>query len=117
MPELDSKTLLVLVPALPLLGALLTVALGRLAVAPRVGLAPRGRSRTLFGLKAEVRKGTAPAAGTAPGVELVETLWQWVSIPDAYTPPPGSPALDVGDDLTATAAGRPATSGSTRSRP
>ena len=30
MPDLDSSTLLVLVPALPLLGALLTVALGRL---------------------------------------------------------------------------------------
>jgi NADH:ubiquinone oxidoreductase subunit 5 (subunit L)/multisubunit Na+/H+ antiporter MnhA subunit len=109
MPELDSKTLLVLVPALPLLGALLTVALGRL-LGPRahwpavlsIAAAAVVAVTLLFGLKAEVRK------GTAPGVELVETLWQWVSIPDAYTPAPGSPALDVGDDLTATAAGRPA---------
>jgi NADH-quinone oxidoreductase subunit L len=117
MPDLDSSTLLVLVPALPLLGALLTVALGRV-LGPRahwpailsIAAAAVAAVTLLVGLRgAEVRKGTVPEAGTAPGVELVETLWQWVSIPDAYTPPPGSAALDVGDDLTAKAAGRPAT--------
>jgi NADH:ubiquinone oxidoreductase subunit 5 (subunit L)/multisubunit Na+/H+ antiporter MnhA subunit len=115
MPEFDPKTLLVLVPALPLLGALLTVALGRL-LGPRahwpavlsIAAAAVVAVTLLFGLGREAGIGSGHADGAAHPVEMVTTLWQWVSIPDAYTPPPGSPALDVGDDLAATAAGRPA---------
>jgi NADH-quinone oxidoreductase subunit L len=113
MPELDSSTLLVLVPALPLLGALLTVALGRV-LGPRahwpavlsIAAAAVAAVTLLVGLQGEeLRKGTVPAAGTVPEVT---TLWQWASVPDAYAPPPGSAAIDVGDDLAAKAAGRPA---------
>jgi NADH-quinone oxidoreductase subunit L len=117
MFDLDSKTLLVLVPALPLVGALVTVALGRL-LGPRahwpavvsIAAAAVAAVTLLVGLqRADLRKGTVPEAGTVPGaVEMITTLWQWASIPDAYTPPAGSAALAVGDDLAAKAAGRPA---------
>jgi NADH:ubiquinone oxidoreductase subunit 5 (subunit L)/multisubunit Na+/H+ antiporter MnhA subunit len=118
MPDLDSKTLLVLVPALPLLGALLTVALGRL-LGPRahwpailsIAAAAVAAVTLLVGLGREVFLVEKAAEGTTMTAAYaeVQTLWQWVSIPDAYTPPPGSAALDVGDDLAAKAAGRPAT--------
>jgi NADH-quinone oxidoreductase subunit L len=118
MPELDSSTLLVLVPALPLLGALLTVALGRL-LGPRahwpavlsIAAAAVAAVTLLVGLGRDVLLVEKAAQGTAmtAAYSEVQTLWQWASIPDAYTPPAGSAALDVGDDLTAKAAGRPAT--------
>jgi NADH-quinone oxidoreductase subunit L len=117
MPELDSKTLLVLVPALPLLGALVTVALGRL-LGPRahwpailsIAAAAVAAVTLLVGLGREVflvEKDGSDTMKTASYAE-VQTLWQWASIPEAYTPPAGSAALDVGDDLAAKAAGRPA---------
>jgi NADH-quinone oxidoreductase subunit L len=116
MPDLDSKTLLVLVPALPLLGALLTVALGRV-LGPRahwpailsIAAAAVAAVTLLVGLGREAGVGSGHADGAAHPVEMVQTLWQWASIPDAYTPRAGSAALDVGDDLAAKAAGRPAT--------
>jgi NADH-quinone oxidoreductase subunit L len=118
MPDLDSSTLLVLVPALPLLGALLTVALGRL-LGPRahwpavlsIAAAAVAAVTLLVGLGRDVLLVEKAAQGTAmtAAYSEVQTLWQWASIPDAYTPPAGSAALDVGDDLAAKAAGRPAT--------
>ena len=116
MPDLDSKTLLVLVPALPLLGALLTMALGRV-LGPRahwpailsIAAAAVAAVTLLVGLGREAGVGSGHADGAAHPVEMVQTLWQWASIPDAYAPPAGSAALDVGDDLAAKAAGRPAT--------
>ena len=116
MPDLDSKTLLVLVPALPLLGALLTVALGRV-LGPRahwpailsIAAAAVAAVTLLVGLGREAGVGSGHADGAAHPVEMVQTLWQWASIPDAYTPRAGSAALDVGDDLAAKAADRPAT--------
>ncbi len=118
MPDLDSSTLLVLVPALPLLGALLTVALGRL-LGPRahwpailsIAAAALAAVTLLVGLGREVFSVEKDAHGTITtgSLEEVQTLWQWASIPDAYTPPPGSAAVDVGDDLAAKADGRPAT--------
>jgi NADH-quinone oxidoreductase subunit L len=116
MFDLDSKTLLVLVPALPLLGALLTVALGRV-LGPRahwpailsIAAAAVAAVTLLVGLGREAGVGSGHADGAAHPVEMVQTLWRWASIPDAYTPPAGSAALDVGDDLAAKAAGRPAT--------
>ena len=117
MPELDSKTLLVLVPALPLLGALLTVALGRV-LGPRahwpailsIAAAAVAAVTLLVGLGREVFLVEKAAQGTTMSAAYaeVQTLWQWASIPDAYTLPAGSAALDVGDDLAAKAAGRPA---------
>jgi NADH-quinone oxidoreductase subunit L len=118
MPDLDSSTLLVLVPALPLLGALLTVALGRV-LGPRahwpailsIAAAAVAAVTLLVGLGREVflvEKDGSDTMETASYAE-VQTLWQWASIPDAYTPPAGSAALDVGDDLAAKAAGRTAT--------
>jgi NADH-quinone oxidoreductase subunit L len=117
MPDLDSSTLLVLVPALPLVGALLTVALGRL-LGPRahwpavlsIAAAAVAAVTLLVGLGREVFLVEKDAHGTVTtgSVAEVQTLWQWASIPDAYTPPAGSAAIDVGDDLAAKAAGRPA---------
>jgi len=114
MPELDSSTLLVLVPALPLLGALLTVALGRL-LGPRahwpailsIAAAAVAAVTLLVGLGRETGVGSGHADGTAHPVEVITTLWEWASIPDAYTPPAGSAALRSGDDLAAKADGRP----------
>lgn len=113
MPDLDSSTLLVLVPALPLLGALMTVALGRLlghrAHWPAV-LSVAAAAVAAVTLLVGMQKGAELQPGTAPGaVEEVRTLWQWASVSDAFTPPAGSPALDLGDDLAAKSAGRPVT--------
>ena len=74
MFDLDPKTLLVLVPALPLVGALVTVALGRV-LGPRahwpavvsIAAAAVAAVTLLVGLqRAELRKGTVPEAGTVP---------------------------------------------------
>lgn len=116
MPDLDSSTLLVLVPALPLVGALVTVALGRL-LGPRahwpavlsIAAAAVAAVTLLVGLGREAGVGSGHAAGPTHPVEMITTLWQWASIPDAYTPPADSPAIDLGDDLAATTAGRPTT--------
>jgi len=117
MPDLDSSTLLVLVPALPLVGALLTVALGRV-LGPRahwpailsIAAAAVAAVTLLVGLGREVFLVEQDAQGTVQtgAVAEVQTLWQWASIPDAYAPPAGSAAIAVGDDLAAKAAGRPA---------
>jgi NADH-quinone oxidoreductase subunit L len=117
MPELDSSTLLILVPALPLLGALLTVALGRL-LGPRahwpavlsIAAAAVAAVTLLVGLGRDVLLVEKAAQGTpmTAAYAEVQTLWQWASIPNAYVPPAGSAALNVGDDLAARAAGRPA---------
>ncbi|MFM8413608.1 MAG: NADH-quinone oxidoreductase subunit L [Planctomycetota bacterium] len=117
MPDLDATTLLVLVPALPLVGALVTVALGRL-LGPRahwpavlsIAAAAVAAVTLLAGLGREVFVAGADGHGAAVApLEEVRTLWQWASIPDAATPPPGSGGIDIGDDLAAKAAGRPAT--------
>ena len=83
--NLSPDTLLVLVPLLPLVGAVLTVALGRVlgsrahlpAVAAIAASAAVAVS-LLVGLGREVGSG-------APGrpVEMVATLWQWADIADA----------------------------------
>ncbi|MBM4021893.1 MAG: hypothetical protein FJ284_06600, partial [Planctomycetes bacterium] len=117
MFDLDSTTLVVLVPALPLLGALLTVALGR-ALGPQahwpailsIAAAAVAAVTLLVGLGRDVlrvEKDSSNTTETASYAE-VQNLWRWASIPDAYTPPAGSAALRVGDDLAAKAAGRPA---------
>jgi NADH-quinone oxidoreductase subunit L len=117
MFELNASTLLVLVPALPLVGAILTVALGRL-LGPRAHwpavvsiAAAAGVAITLLvglGREVLVANHAAHDAASTAAVEEITTLWQWVNVPDAYVPPADSPAIDLGDDLIAKAAGRPA---------
>ena len=118
MPYIDPTTLLVLVPALPLLGAILTLLLGRL-LGPRahwpavisIAAAAVAAVVLLVGLGREVGIGADHAdthASQAKPVEMISTLWQWASISDAYVPLAGSAAFDVGDDLAATAKGLPA---------
>ncbi len=118
MPDIDPTTLLVLVPALPLLGAILTLLLGRL-LGPRahwpavlsIAAAAVAAVVLLVGLGREVGIGADHAdthASPAKPVEMISTLWQWASISDAYVPLAGSAAFDVGDDLAATAKGLPA---------
>ncbi|MCE2726060.1 MAG: NADH-quinone oxidoreductase subunit L [Planctomycetaceae bacterium] len=85
MPNLTPATLLVLVPLLPLVGAVLTVALGRVlgsrahlpAVASIAASAAVAVS-LLVGLGREVGSG-----GTGRPVEMVNTLWQWADVADA----------------------------------
>ena len=105
--------LLVLVPALPLGGTLLTVLLGRrlgsqahwpaivsIAAAAVVAVT------LVVGLASDVAD-KASRVQPVPPVEMVTTLWQWVSIPEAYVPAVGSPASQVGENLSARAAGLP----------
>jgi NADH-quinone oxidoreductase subunit L len=85
MPNLDPATLLVLVPLLPLVGAVLTVALGRvlgsrahLPAIAGIALSAVVAVSLLAGLGREVGSG---AAGRP--VEMVTTLWQWADLADA----------------------------------
>ena len=85
MSNLTPATLLVLVPLLPLVGAVLTVALGRVlgsrahlpAVASIAASAAVAVS-LLVGLGREVGSGA-----TGRPVEMVNTLWQWADVADA----------------------------------
>ncbi len=115
MFSLDTSTLLTLVPALPLAGALLTVALGRLlgskahwpaviSIAASAAVA----ITLLIGLGREVLGTSHDTHGSATAVEQITTLWQWANVPDAYTPPADATNVNFGDDLVAKAAGRPA---------
>ncbi len=114
MPELDPLTLLVLVPALPLVGALVTVLLGR-RLGPRahwpaiVSIAAAATTAVLLliGLASDVSE-KASRVQPVPPVEMVTTLWQWATVPEAYVPAAGTPAAEVGEDLAARAAGIPA---------
>ena len=99
MQAMSPATLLVLVPLLPLLGAILTVALGR-RLGPRghlpaiAGIAAAAvvAVSLLLGLGREVGIGDAGHAPTARPVEMVTTLWEWAGVDAAYAPPAGSPA-------------------------
>ena len=113
MLQLDPTTLLVLVPALPLAGALLTVLLGRrLGAAAHwpavvsIAAAAVAAVTLLVGLAGEVSE-KASRVQPAPPVEMITTLWQWATVTDAYAPTAGSPAA-AGEDLAARSAGLPA---------
>ena len=102
MQDLSPATLLVLVPLLPLLGAILTVLLGR-------ALGPRAHLPAMAGIAAAAAVAIALLAATARDVspshgprsepirpvEMIATLWNWASFDSAYAPPPGSPAADL----------------------
>ena len=99
MQEISPSTMLVLVPLLPLVGAILTVAFGRL-LGPRahlpavagIGAAAVVAVSLLFGLAREVGVGDAAHGPTSRPVEMITKLWEWAGVADAYTPPAGSPA-------------------------
>ncbi|MFM9196601.1 MAG: proton-conducting transporter membrane subunit, partial [Planctomycetia bacterium] len=101
MQEFSPATLLVLVPLLPLAGAIFTVLLGRTlgsrAHLPAViGIA--GAAGVAVMLLAATARDVSPAHGAhaepVRPVEMISTLWQWASFDRAYTPPAGSPAAD-----------------------
>ena len=101
MQEFSPSTLLVLVPLLPLLGAILTVLMGRTLGAKAhlpamAGIA--GAAVVAVALLAATARDVGPAHGShaepVRPVEMISTLWQWASFDSAYVPPAGSPAAD-----------------------
>jgi NADH-quinone oxidoreductase subunit L len=102
MQEFSPSTLLVLVPLLPLVGAILTVLLGRTLgsrahLPAMAGIA--GAAVVAIALLAATARDVGPAHGAhaeaVRPVEMISTLWQWASFDAAYTPPVGSPATDT----------------------
>jgi len=90
MNDLSPSTLLVLVPLLPLVGAILTVALGRVlgsrAHLPAVaGIAAAFvvAVMLLSGMAREVGVGSTGHDHMAKPVEMVTTLWEWAGVGDA----------------------------------
>ncbi len=101
MQEFSPSTLLVLVPLLPLVGAILTVLLGRQLGAkahlPAIaGIA--GAAAVAVMLLAATARDVGPAHGVhaepVRPVEMIATLWNWATFDSAYAPPAGSPAAD-----------------------
>ena len=99
MQSLSPATLLVLVPLLPLAGAVLTLLLGRLlgsrAHLPAIaGIAAAAAVAVtlLLGTSNQVGSAHGPHAEPVRPVEMITTLWQWASVQDAYVPPEGSAA-------------------------
>ena len=118
MLTLDPAQLLVLVPALPLAGALLTVLLGRLLgrhahwpALLTIGAAAAVAVTLLVGLSRDLLVSGPDGHGqaAASAFEEIRPLWQWASVPDAYAPAAGTPAAAAGEDLAAKVAGRPST--------
>lgn len=101
MQEFSPSALLVLVPLLPLVGAILTVLLGR-RLGPRAHLPAMagiaGAAVVAAMLLAATARDVSPAAGShaepVRPVEMISTLWQWASFDSAYAPPADSPAAD-----------------------
>ncbi|MEI7781315.1 MAG: NADH-quinone oxidoreductase subunit L [Planctomycetota bacterium] len=114
MQSLSPSTLLVLVPLLPLVGAILTLLLGKLlgsrAHLPAiVGIAAAaGAALTLLMTTASL-VGSPHGAHSEPvrPVEMISTLWQWATVADAYTPAAGSPAAIPGTAVGGALAGGP----------
>jgi NADH-quinone oxidoreductase subunit L len=111
MPPLSPATLLVLVPLLPLVGAILTILLGR-ALGSRAHMPAIAGIAAAAGAAVMLLLATANQVGSPHGahqepirpVEMISTLWQWATVDDAYTPPADSAAAIPG-----TAVGRQTT--------
>jgi NADH-quinone oxidoreductase subunit L len=117
MPPLSPATLLVLVPLLPLAGAVLTLLLGRV-LGSRAHLPAIAGIAGAAAVAVALLIGTANQVGSPDGahaepvrpVEMITTLWQWATVEGAYTPPPGSAAAIPGTAVGgATDAARPFT--------
>ena len=103
MQSISPTSLLVLVPLLPLVGAILTILLGRM-------LGSRAHLPAIIGIAAAAAAAvtlllatSGQVGGTGGGhaepvrpVEMISTLWQWATVDAAYTPPAGSPAAIPG---------------------
>jgi NADH-quinone oxidoreductase subunit L len=103
MPPLSPATLLVLVPLLPLAGAVLTLLLGRIlgsrAHLPAIaGIAGAAAVAVvlLLGTANQVGSPHGPHAEPVRPVEMITTLWQWATVEAAYAPPSGSAAAIPG---------------------
>ena len=99
MQSLSPATLLVLVPLLPLAGAVLTLLLGRvlgsrahLPAIAGIAAAAAVAVTLLLGTSNQVGSAHGPHAEPVRPVEMITTLWQWASVQDAYVPPEGSAA-------------------------
>ena len=98
-----TKTLLILIPALPLLAAILTALLGprwlRGASHWPAVLAVLASFLLSVALARDVACGGADQTMSGEqrvGYEEIHSLWNWVSVPDAYQQMPTPPALDGG---------------------
>jgi NADH-quinone oxidoreductase subunit L len=103
MQQISPATLLVLVPLLPLLGAIFTLLLGRLlgsrAHLPAViGIAAAaGAAITLlFATAGQVGGPHDAHAEPVRPIEMISTLWQWATVDGAYVPSAGSAAAIPG---------------------
>jgi NADH-quinone oxidoreductase subunit L len=103
MPPLSPATLLVLVPLLPLVGAILTILLGR-ALGSRAHLPAIAGIAAAAGAAVMLLLATANQVGSPHGshqepirpVEMISTLWQWATVDEAYTPAADSAAAIPG---------------------
>ena len=103
MQAISPASLLVLVPLLPLVGAILTVALGRtlgsrahLPAIAGIGGAAVVAVLLLVGVARQI----SPDVGeVGRPIESIVTLWQWASVDGAYVPPADSPAARSGTGL------------------
>jgi NADH-quinone oxidoreductase subunit L len=108
MQDLSPATLLVLVPLLPLAGAVLTLLFGRL-LGPRAHLpaiagiaaAAAVSLLLLFGTASQVGDPHDSGAEPVRPVEMITTLWQWVTVDDAYSPAAGTAAAIPGTPIRA----------------
>jgi NADH-quinone oxidoreductase subunit L len=101
MQEFSPSTLLVLVPLLPLAGAILTVLLGR-TLGARAHLPAMAGIAAAAVVAIALLVATARDVGPAHGVhaeavrpvEMISTLWNWATFESAYTPPARNSATD-----------------------
>jgi len=103
MPPLSPATLLVLVPLLPLVGAILTILLGRVlgsrAHLPAIaGIAAAAGAAVMLLLATANQVGSPHGSHQEPirPVEMISTLWQWATVDEAYTPAADSAAAIPG---------------------
>ena len=108
MQNISPATLLVLVPLLPLVGALLTLLLGKIlrsrAHMPAItGIAAAAAVSLVLLASTSMQVGAVPSSGEhaepVRPVEMITTLWQWATVDKAYTPDAGSAAAIPGTPI------------------
>ena len=108
MQNISPATLLVLVPLLPLVGALLTLLLGKIlrsrAHMPAItGIAAAAVVSLVLLASTSMQVGAGPSSGEhaepVRPVEMITTLWQWATVDKAYTPDAGSAAAIPGTPI------------------
>ena len=108
MQNISPATLLVLVPLLPLVGALLTLLLGKIlrsrAHMPAItGIAAAAAVSLVLLASTSMQVGAGPSSGEHADpvrpVEMITTLWQWATVDKAYTPDAGSAAAIPGTPI------------------